>query len=66
MRLLLTDVGVGESGELWLTGPQRMLGYLNNEEATKNAFSDDGYLKSGDIVKIDADGELLLTRIYHN
>lgn len=64
--MLLTDVGVGESGELWLTGPQRMLGYLNNEESTKNAFSDDGYLKSGDIVKIDADGELLLTRIYHN
>ena len=56
---ILTDVGVDEIGELWLAGPQRMLGYLNNDDANKNALTEDGtYLKTGDIVKIDSDGAL--------
>lgn len=58
------DVSPGKIGELWLRGPQMMLGYLKNEEATKKAFSDDEphFLKTGDIVSIDNDGMYNLTQ----
>jgi 4-coumarate--CoA ligase len=36
-------------GEICLRGPNIMLGYLNNEKATKDAFTEDGFLKTGDI-----------------
>jgi long-subunit acyl-CoA synthetase (AMP-forming) len=47
------DGGVGESGELWVRGGSIFLGYLNDEEATAKAFAEDGWLKTGDIFKVD-------------
>lgn len=48
------DVGVNQSGELWLQGPMVTPGYWHNEEAGKLAFSDDGlWFKTGDIVRED-------------
>ncbi|KAG7401159.1 hypothetical protein PHYBOEH_002717 [Phytophthora boehmeriae] len=50
------DLPVGESGELLYKGPQVMLGYSNNAEANKSVFTDDRFLRTGDIGYIDSDG----------
>ena len=44
------------SGELWIRGPQVMLGYLDNPAATKMAIVEDGWLRTGDAVRIDESG----------
>jgi acyl-CoA synthetase (AMP-forming)/AMP-acid ligase II len=51
-----SDVGVGERGELWCKGPNIMKGYLNNPDATAATIDDDGWLHTGDVAVIDADG----------
>ena len=50
------DVPQGESGELWFSGPGITPGYWRQDDATAEAFSDDGWLKSGDIGRCDEDG----------
>ena len=55
-----SPLGVDEDGEVWVRGPQVMKGYLNNESATKNTIDDDGWLHTGDIGHIDADGHLFV------
>ena len=50
------DVAAGERGELWIRGPQVMLGYLNNPEATENTIDAEGWLHTGDIATVDEDG----------
>jgi 4-coumarate--CoA ligase len=52
------DQDVGGEGELWVRGPQVMLGYLNNEEATRHTIDDDGWLHTGDIAVIDEHGHV--------
>jgi acyl-CoA synthetase (AMP-forming)/AMP-acid ligase II len=54
------DVAPGAEGELWVRGPQVMLGYLNNPEATARTLTRDGWLKTGDLARIDADGHLFI------
>jgi len=49
-------LGVGESGELAVKGPQVMLGYWNNKAETENVLTKDGWLLTGDIARMDADG----------
>jgi long-chain acyl-CoA synthetase len=49
-------LGVGEAGELAVRGPQVMAGYWNNEAETANVLTRDGWLLTGDIAKMDADG----------
>ena len=44
------------AGEMWVRGPQVMVGYLNNEEATRNTLTEDGWLRTGDVVEYDANG----------
>lgn len=51
----------GEVGELWLKGPNVFKGYLNNVEGTKNALTDDGYFKTGDVGFQDKDGNFYIT-----
>lgn len=50
------DVKPGEAGELWFGGPGITPGYWNRPDATAAAFSSDGWLKSGDLARCDADG----------
>lgn len=48
-------------GELLVKGPTVMLGYYNNEEATKETISEDGWLNTGDLAKIDSEGYIFIT-----
>ncbi|RBY96311.1 4-coumarate--CoA ligase family protein [Blastococcus sp. TF02-8] len=50
------DAATGESGELWVRGPQVMKGYLNNEEATRGTVDAEGWLHTGDVAIVDENG----------
>ncbi len=50
------ELDINEPGELCVKGPQVMTSYWNKPEETKNAFTKDGYFKTGDIAKIRDNG----------
>lgn len=50
------DVAEGEGGEIWMRGPGLTPGYWNKPEETAKAFTEDGWLKSGDIGRRDSEG----------
>jgi long-chain acyl-CoA synthetase len=50
------DVPQGEPGELLISGPQVFSGYWNNPEETAEILTEDGWLRTGDIVTVDEDG----------
>ena len=50
------ELPVGETGELLIRGPQVMLGYWKSPEATAETLVGDGWLRSGDITRMDEDG----------
>jgi len=68
------QVPVGEEGEILIRGPQVMAGYYDDPGATDAAFTDDGYLRTGDRGSRDADNyyyvhgretEMILTAGYN-
>ena len=50
------DLKVGEPGELCIKGPQVMAGYWNMPDETANVMAADGYLRTGDIARVDDRG----------
>jgi fatty-acyl-CoA synthase len=58
--MLFTEVELremdGDVGEMWIRGPHVSNGYWNNEAATREAYTDDGWFRTGDLARRDADG----------
>ncbi len=50
------ETGIGEPGELCVKGPQVMRGYWQRPEDTQKSFTEDGFLKTGDVALIQEDG----------
>ena len=55
------DVKIQEDGEITVKGPSVTQGYYKDEEKTKEAFTEDGYFRTGDIGHIDELGFLQIT-----
>ena len=54
----LEDVPPEHPGELWVRGPQVFQGYWRRPDETARTLTDDGWLRTGDIVTVDEDGFL--------
>ena len=50
------EKAMGEDGELWLRGPQVMKGYWGRPDETAKTVTEEGWLRTGDIARMDADG----------
>jgi acyl-CoA synthetase (AMP-forming)/AMP-acid ligase II len=55
------DVARGNVGEIWLRTPRVMLGYWNQPDATHEAITEDGWLRTGDAGCLDGDGYVYLS-----
>ncbi|WP_203300975.1 AMP-binding protein [Marinobacter sediminum] len=55
------EVKISEQGEVLVKSPATMMGYYKDEEKTRETFTDDGFLKTGDKGEIDEMGRLKLT-----
>ncbi|KAL8857691.1 MAG: hypothetical protein Q9178_005726 [Gyalolechia marmorata] len=55
------ELPIGEVGELWIKGPNVFKGYLNNSEGTKNALTEDGFFRTGDVGYQDKDDNFFIT-----
>lgn len=53
-------LAANESGEIWVKGPQNMIGYFNNPKATEEMLID-GWIRTGDIGHYDEDGFFYIT-----
>lgn len=55
------EVRIAADGEILVKGPSVFAGYFENEAASKRAFNDDGFFRTGDIGRIDSEGYLFIT-----
>ena len=54
------DALAGDSGEIWVKGPNVFAGYWEDPKATAAALTPDGWLRTGDVAVVDDDGEIWL------
>lgn len=55
------QVKIQEDGEISVKGPSVFMGYLNDEQMTRDVFTEDGFFRTGDIGHIDSEGFLKIT-----
>jgi cyclohexanecarboxylate-CoA ligase len=63
LRVMTGDeaIATGDEGELQVRGCSVFDGYLDNDAATASAFTPDGWFHTGDLARIDAGGNILIT-----
>ena len=54
------DALIGDAGEIWVQGPNVFAGYWDDPDATAQALTPDGWLRTGDVAVVDDDGFLFL------
>jgi 2,3-dihydroxybenzoate-AMP ligase len=54
------DVPAGKRGELWTRGPYTLRGYYKDDEANRRSFTEDGFYRSGDLVRQLSTGHLVV------
>ena len=55
------EVSIAADGEILIRGPNVFGGYFKDDQATHEALSDDGWLRSGDLGSLDQEGFLRIT-----
>jgi 2,3-dihydroxybenzoate-AMP ligase len=55
-----TEVAAGAVGELWCRGPYTLRGYFRAPERNRDAFTADGFYRTGDVVRFDPSGNLVV------
>ena len=60
-EVIIHDPNEDGEGEIWARGTNIMLGYFKDEEATKDAITEDGYFRTGDYGKLGPKGEIYIT-----
>ncbi|MBA54694.1 MAG: AMP-binding acetyl-CoA synthetase [Pseudomonadales bacterium] len=55
------EVKIGDGGEILVRSPTTMVGYYKEPEKTREALTDDGYLRTGDVGMVEPDGSLKIT-----
>ena len=67
MEVMIADpetgeaVPIGEEGEIWIRSYQSMLGYFGQPEETLKTLRKDGWLRSGDVARMDGQGYIAIT-----
>jgi non-ribosomal peptide synthetase component E (peptide arylation enzyme) len=54
------ELPVGETGEIWGRGPCCAMGYFRDDPATREAWTGDGWFRTGDLGRLDAKGNLII------
>ncbi|OAP62468.1 hypothetical protein AYL99_04671 [Fonsecaea erecta] len=55
------EVPLGETGEIWIKGPNIFKGYYNNPKATAESITPDGWYRTGDVGYVDKDHNIYIT-----